>query len=189
MLYGERPEIRDLGEARRYLTLASEQGHVPAQAALGVLLLRTGPEPADVEESLEWLARAGRNGSADASYRLGRIYIDGQHVTPDGKQAIRWLRPAALGGHSHSAFELGRIYYRGERGGAGVERDLVVAWVWLKIAYERGQHRALAGIRAVERQISKRELAHARTELDDIAARSEQGGDVVASFGAAGIGR
>ncbi len=107
--------IPDSQKAKRWFTLAAEQGMPEAQYALGKLLLSEDPEVHDPEEGLRWLRRAAQEGSTYAAYRLGKEYLTGEHAPKSGENAVRCFRSSAEQGNPFAQYMLGKLYLDGKR--------------------------------------------------------------------------
>ncbi|SAK84431.1 Sel1 domain-containing protein [Caballeronia hypogeia] len=128
-----------------WLERAAEAGEVPAQLALGRVLLKgaTGETP-DYAQSRKWLERAARSlpatsptvaanpdghdapAGAQAAYSLASIYRNGYGVPRDPAAGTHWLSLAASWGVAQAQFQLANVYR--ERG------DDAQALEWLKRA-------------------------------------------------------
>lgn len=87
---------RDLKVAREYFELAADSYEIlPAQFALGMLLLSEDKSVRDVEEGLRWLVKASENGSGAAAYQLGKLCLSSKLVQRDPELAIYYLERAA----------------------------------------------------------------------------------------------
>jgi uncharacterized protein len=87
----------------------------------------------DYQEAIKWcteVADSGDEFSTWGQYGMGRINEDGSGVPKDLKLAADWYRKAAEQGHVISQMKLVEFYSAGK----GVERDLVQAYMWAKIA-------------------------------------------------------
>ncbi len=108
----------DVAKAIRWYTAAAEQGHMDAQLKLGMLYVGRNKE-----EAVRWLTTAAEVGDAAAALRLGALhYYDG------GSESVKWfIKVDEQGGRAEAQLLLGHLYL----GGAGVEKDVEEAIIWL----------------------------------------------------------
>ena len=130
--------IPDSQKAKRWFTLAAEQGMPEAQYALGKLLLSEDPEVHDPEEGLRWLRRAAQEGSTYAAYRLGKEYLTGEHAPKSGENAVRCFRSSAEQGNPFAQYMLGKLYLDGE----ALPRDQEQAVQWFRRSAAQGNRYA-----------------------------------------------
>lgn len=108
---------RDLRTAREYFDLAAEDDDfLPAQYALGMLLLSEDPSVQDADEGLRWLVKASENGSDAASYQLGKLCLSSKLVQRDPELARYYLERAAELYHPGAMCALGLYYLSDEDG-------------------------------------------------------------------------
>src|SRR6202034_2380795 len=100
---------RSTGEARRWLSAAALQGHVPAMVLLGGLLLQPAFEVSDQLEAVAMFRRAAAQGNLDAQYNLGVCLRRGLGVARDDTEAERLYRAAAQQGHRSAQLALGSL--------------------------------------------------------------------------------
>lgn len=108
----------------RYLALAADQGHAPAQFALGVLHARgqagTGPSEPDYAQAARRHRQAAMQGHMEAQFELSRLLIK-KLVSPDrGKdreaEAVHWCSLAADQGSLPAQVVLSSLYEAGQAG-------------------------------------------------------------------------
>ena len=114
---------KDTRKAAEWYEKAAVQGHVKAQAGLGMLYVNGDGVPKDYVKAVDWLQKASAQGNADAQLNLGWLYRDGKGIPKDPAKALEWWQNAAERGFAHAQFTLGAIYNRGE----GVPRDVAKA--------------------------------------------------------------
>lgn len=90
-------------------TKASQAGMVPAQCALGELLLSDDLDVRDPSAGMEWLERAWEGGSVRAGYRLARECLSGENVAKDVTQGFKHLTECADAGHPGAQYLLGNL--------------------------------------------------------------------------------
>lgn len=118
---------KDLGEARRWYTLAAQQGNDDAQYNLGVLYAQGQGVMRSNREAALWWRQAAAQGHAPAQFNLGVMYAYGRGVEKDVGMALRLWRQAAEQGYGEAANALARVY---EEGLLGVEKDPDAAARW-----------------------------------------------------------
>ena len=97
----------DAVKARDRFTRSAKQGYVPAQYALGKLLISDEPEIHDQAAGIRWLQTAARNGSPYAAYELGKAYLK----TGDRQQAESYFTQAAEAENANAMYMLGKLLY------------------------------------------------------------------------------
>ena len=97
----------DAVKARDWFEKSARQGYVPAQHALGKLLLSDDPEVHDREMGIRWLQTAARNGSPYAAYELGKAYLK----SGDKRQAEAYFAQAAEAENANAMYMLGKLLY------------------------------------------------------------------------------
>ena len=130
--------IPDSQKAKRWFTLAAEQGMPEAQYALGKLLLSGDLEVNDVDKGLRWLRQAAQNSNTYAEYRLGKEYLTGEHAPKSTKKAVHWFHLSAKRGNPFAQYMLGKLYLEGK----AVPRDQEQAVQWFRRSAAQGNRYA-----------------------------------------------
>ena len=110
-------ENRLLQDAHDHFLLAANQGHGPAQHALGVMYLQGQGVTANPTTSAHWLEKAVAHKLPDSLYNLAQLYENGIGVRPNLPRAFTLYHEAAGLGHSPSQYNLGLFYYQGRNAG------------------------------------------------------------------------
>ena len=113
--------------------------------------------PQDRTEAAAWFRRAAGQGNASAQFNLGVAYDNGNGVQEDDAEAAAWYRRAAKQGHDAAQSNLGVLYAKGE----GVLKDFVLAHMWFNIASANGNEKARKARDALERTMTRAEIADA----------------------------
>lgn len=105
-------------------------------ALLAIVITASGAWAATIVEDLT--AKADK-GDAEAQYKLGMLYQDGYkdgtiEVAKSPTDAAKWLRKAADQGNGLAQRQLSGLYMNG----VGVEKDQVLALMWMKLAVKSG---------------------------------------------------
>jgi TPR repeat protein len=140
---------RDPSAALELFRRAAEKGFRPAQARLGLALLRRGEDAAppgsssrvptpDLIEGETWLRRAALAGDTEAAALVGDIYSRGGPVPPNYHEAAIWFRRAAENGHAQAARALGLLFLLGR----GMPEDRPEAMAWFRRAAQLGDQTA-----------------------------------------------
>ena len=104
------------GEALHWARKAANQGHVGAQHAAGVSLLRRAASPQDVKEGLAFLEMAVAQNHREALMVLAGILTRGEFgLAKDEARAEGLLKPRAEGGDPEFQFGLGTLYFYSEQ--------------------------------------------------------------------------
>jgi NTE family protein len=131
----------DYGPALAWYTRAAEAGSMEAQGILGLVFEKGEGVPRDCKKVLQWYGTAAENGSVKAATNLAILYANGKcspEIEVDYREAARLLLPAAEKGYVGAQVSLGILYVNGK----GVQRDLVRAYAWYKLAAKQGDERA-----------------------------------------------
>ncbi len=160
-----------LAEFPNIIPLA-EGGLAPAQFNLGDMRLEGKGVPQDYALAAKWHRKAAEQGFPMAQYRLGQLYAEGKGVEKNEALAVKWFNKAAEAGVTlpqTGAGETGQSLEQAHtetkrqqktsahQGGAeaqykraamyflgnGVPRDLVQAYMWIKLAVHHGDETAI----------------------------------------------
>jgi uncharacterized protein len=124
---GENPN-NDLAES--LLLKAISKGHGESEYALGTWFLHGKHVRKDLVRAIELLKSAALKNVPSANFDLGVCYDKGEGAPLDKKEAFKHYLKAALLGDARSIYEVGRCYYHG----IGIEKDVVLANIWLGMA-------------------------------------------------------
>jgi hypothetical protein len=122
----------------KWLGLAAEQGHPPAQLQLGAVYENGKFVRQDLKEAAKWYRLAAERGVVTAQANIGSMYFRGSGVPKDYVEAFKWTRLAAEQGEARSQLLLGVMHYYGD----GVSQDLIAAYMWLTLAAAQGKDEA-----------------------------------------------
>jgi TPR repeat protein len=106
------------------LRARAEAGSTPAQAVLGIRLLRGIDCQLDYREAFRWLSAASEKGAPRAMAHLGSMYEQGLAVTTDWRRARELYERAAARGEFLACVWLARLLARSEAGAADQEGAL-----------------------------------------------------------------
>ena len=130
--------IPDSALAVEAFTKAAQAGMIPAQCALGELLLSDDLDVRDLPAGMEWLERTWEGGSLRAGYRLAKEYLSGENVAKNVTQGLKYLTECAGAGHPGAQYLLGKLYLTGQE----VPQDVEQAEYWLSQAASQGNEYA-----------------------------------------------
>lgn len=130
--------IPDSALAAEAFEKEARAGMIPAQCALGELLLSDDLDVRDLPAGVEWLERAREGGSLRAGYRLAKECLGGENVAKDVTQGLRCLTECADAGHPGAQYLLGKLYLTGQE----VPQDMEQAEYWLAQAATQGNEYA-----------------------------------------------
>ncbi|MEM7222171.1 MAG: hypothetical protein AAF495_04290 [Pseudomonadota bacterium] len=134
--------------------LAQAQSRAEAEAAAAT---QADQSAAASSESVETVAEVPNNAAIEAAVEEGlRAY-----QAKDFKTAFDTWAPLAEQGVARAQFYVGALY----RDGAGVNRDMVQAYVWLKRSDERGYIYAKGLLDRVSKEMNPEQLAQAEAVL------------------------
>lgn len=114
-----------------WLLKAAEQGHAPSRYQLGWMYANGITVRQDYFTAAKYYRLAATfNNNSDAQFRLGELHFNGRGVEHDYGKAIKYYNQSAKTGHCGAQYILSSMYEEGW----GVNRDLVMAYAWLKLA-------------------------------------------------------
>jgi len=124
---------KDYAEAFHWYLQGAKAGYDLAQFNVCRMTVQGFGVPSDYQEAIKWCSRVAEGGgdSADwGQYGLGIIHEGGLGVPVDIEKAIAWYTKAAESGNAGAQVRLGIVL---SAEGPG-QRDLVHAYMWVKIA-------------------------------------------------------
>lgn len=144
-------EYYDNGNNRKafeYFQKAAEIGLPDAMTIMGQIYdgrLSDDVVEKDVQKAFEWFTKAAECGDSVAQCELGQYYMNGTACEKDMAEAIKWFKSAAQRSffdnpNGYACYWLGMIYYVG----AGVEKNLRMAYSYFENAYGLGCTEALS---------------------------------------------
>ncbi|MEO8343452.1 MAG: hypothetical protein ABI536_06495 [Gallionella sp.] len=113
----------DLSEAIKFLRLAAEQNHIPAQVELGEIMHSTQEN----EAAVGWFLTAAYQGDAAGAYDLGQMYVVGEGVEKNSGKALYWIKHSAEKNYLPAVEILASAYRLGD---LGLAIDLDQAKIW-----------------------------------------------------------
>ena len=110
----------------------------------------------------KWLIKSANNGYAEAEYMLGSSYNSPKYNFPvNNEKAVFWLQRAAKHGHIDAQYELGEHYHVG----LGINKDLILSYVWLVLASRNESFIAIRSRNMVENEMTEEQLKTAKTKV------------------------
>lgn len=163
-IYRSKEAPHDIQRAVKWYKEAANYGGPSDNCNLG-LMYRSGEEiDQDLEEAAKWIRKAAKGGHTQARYILGLMYRLGEGMRKDPEAAAKFVRMAAKSNPPfwnvipEAQFTLGRMYERGE----GVKTSQKEALKWYQNAAAKGDERAIAAVRRLE----KNDIAVPRVQLE-----------------------
>lgn len=121
----------DMQQAIKWTIKAADQGYPDAQFKMGWMYANGIGLRQDYAAAAKWYRLAATfHNHTEAQFRLGELYFNGRGVEHDYGKAITYYTHAASKGHAAAQYLLGSMHYEGW----GVKRDLIVGYMWLKMA-------------------------------------------------------
>jgi TPR repeat protein len=121
----------DYPTALSLLRPLADQGNAQAQFRLGWMYWHGNGVKPDIAGALQWYRKAAEQGDTRAELSLAAIYWWGMGgVAKDYAETFKWYRRAADQGDAVAQLSLGKMYEHG----AGVQQDLVQAYVWISLS-------------------------------------------------------
>lgn len=149
----------DIQRAILWYTKAANQGDWIAQLSLGHIYFRGFAVPRDPSEARKWFLLAAASGDGVSAYYLGRLSDDGE-ANVNYREAAKWYRQSAEAGNPFAQERLGRLWLKGLAGSPSRQE----AYVWLLVAVEFGNQRALEPLQSMESDIGKSGAVAARRQ-------------------------
>jgi TPR repeat protein len=120
-------------EADKWFHKAADQGHVPAEYAVG---LRYDYGPQNYTKALAWYYKAaeGDGEYAYAPFRLSLMYANAEGVARNDAEAFKWMHKSADWGYDLAQRHLAEMYFYG----MGATKDYAEAAKWFRKAAEQG---------------------------------------------------
>lgn len=150
---------RNYAAAIDWYRRAADRGNVEAYNNLGIMYDHGMGVKKDYAEAAKWYKRAADKGMADAQFNLGVMYYSGLGVKRDPARALEQFRKAGKQGDVRAQYNAGMLF---ASGGGGIERSNIIAWRWLNRAAQAGDKNAARQRAALQKKMSKTELAEAK---------------------------
>jgi TPR repeat protein len=164
-----REVARDPMQAARRYESAAELGHVEAQYSLGLLLTGADPGvPRSSGRSVEWFEEAAMQGHPSAQYFLALNLEAGVDGEPSPEVAFEWYRQASMQGHARAMGAVARLCAEGP---GALQRDLVKAHAWSRVAANAGDDASLLRSRTLEGEMSAEQIANAHQMAESLMTR------------------
>jgi localization factor PodJL len=96
-------------QARRFTTLAAENGDPDGMHNLGIAYFRGVGGPKDTASAAQWFRKAAAAGVTESQYNLGVLYQSGDGVPRDLAQARYWFGLAAASGDGEARQALAQL--------------------------------------------------------------------------------
>lgn len=139
---------RDLEAAAALYCKAAKQGSEAAQLRLAAMLDKGEGVPRNREKAANLYRLLAGRGNPDA-----RTWIDAF----DAEEAKKLLE-AARQGNANAQFALAEAYEEGR----GVQRDMVLAWMWARLAADSGREDAVKLLEVLEKEMTDAEVMKAQ---------------------------
>lgn len=92
-------QIKDDAEAVKWITLASDAGHIPAHARLGFLYDNMNGSLRDRSLAFKYYLKSAIHGERESQYIVGNRLLKGDGVAIDGLAAYAWFNVCAASFH------------------------------------------------------------------------------------------
>jgi len=162
----------DYRKAMYWYQKVAEKGFPEAQYSLGTMYYFGEGVPVDKKTAFDWFHKAATSSKmlAPACYSLGMMYSNGEYVQADKKKAVEWYLKAAgnTRDYPHMAAlaqnALGDSYYHG----AGVKKDIEMAWAWFWFAKRYGNNDGEHNLAILAKELTPQQLRNAREKANEI---------------------
>lgn len=160
---------KDRAEALRWYRKAADAGDAKASVTVANLLLTAGRSATQAEgaEARQRCEDADKLNFSPGAYCMVLIYRQGLGTANDQVEAKKWLVRAADLGHPQAALELGEAYWKGD----GVQKDLVVAYMWIWLAFHAKAPGAQQDEQALQKEMSAKEVEQAKRKASEWATK------------------
>ncbi len=157
----------NVGRGIELYRAAAENGSTDAAEMLAALYMEGAKVPRDTAQASAWYERAARSGSVRAMNALATIAES--ESPPDLARAFELYRKAALKSDAKSMYRVGEMY----AAGAGVSRNLVLAYSWFTVAGDFDSVEGKAAARELEVKLTRDQIVRAQIEVHSIIASVE----------------
>lgn len=161
----KRSDPKALAEARQWIGKAAEQGYLPAQRAMSMLLISGIGGEKDIKGAEAWLKKAAEKGDGDAYLGLSELQSKGIGRPVDIQEGNRLLRIAAEHGSERAQYNLGAALYNGE----SMPADKVESLAWFLLSMLGGNDRAPDAVSEVSEQLNDEQVEAARKRAGELA--------------------
>ncbi|QIA63721.1 hypothetical protein GT360_09405 [Vibrio astriarenae] len=134
MLLGEESMMNYPDKAIEWLEHAATQEHIDSILFLGHWYQSGDSAQQDIDKAIHWNRIAARLGSPLGMIRVGFHYLDGVGTETDTLRAAYWFERASEQGNTKAMLYAGKLW---------MGRKNSVAYIWLYIASEMGEHDTL----------------------------------------------
>lgn len=162
----EDPSADSAAALKEFMPLAAK-GDARAQFELGYMYERGKGVTQDYAEAASWFRKSAAQGNASAQFYLGQMYDIGKGAPQDYAEAASWYRKSAEQGGILAQIHLGFLHELGQ----GVPVDVVQAHKWYNLAALTGNTIATQKRKAIEAQMTTREIKEAQVLADEWMAR------------------
>lgn len=149
---------KDAGQALSWYQRSAAQGNAEGQYHLARAYLDGDMVAPDTANAMRLFTLSAQSGHAPAQFMLGYILETGHGgADKDLHRAAAWYKAAAEQGLPDAQLNLGLMYLAGR----GVDREMVLAHMWLAIAREFGDDRAVQALALAEQGMSPLQIEQA----------------------------
>lgn len=135
-------ELREYGEAVKYLLLAAENRDAEAKRLLGNCHYQGVGVKKDNGKAVKWFREAAMAGDTEAKLRLGILFYNGDGVERNYKEAAQYFRRAATDGNTEAMVLLATCLLNGD----GLEKSPTLAKTWFQKAADAGNADAMLAL-------------------------------------------
>lgn len=157
----------NVGRGIELYRTAAEEGSAEGAEMLAALYMEGDRVPRDTLQASAWYERAARAGSVRGMTALAKIAES--ESPPDLARAFELYRKAALKSDTKSMYRVGEMY----AAGAGVSRNLVLAYSWFIVAGDFDLVEGRAAARELEVKLTRDQIERAQIEAHNIIASVE----------------
>lgn len=149
---------KDVQQALFWYRRSVAQGNPEGQYHLAQAYLHGEMVAPDTANAMRLFTLSAENGHAPAQFMLGYILETGQGgVGKNLRKAAAWYKAAAEQGLTDAQLNLGLMYLAGQ----GVDQNMALAHMWLSIAKEFGDNRAVEALNLLKQGMSPLQIEQA----------------------------
>ena len=161
---------KDFKNAFFYWKPLAEAGNVNAQYFLGIMYLNGQGTKKNWAEASKWFQASAEQGDVGAQFLIGEMNLKGMGLAQDYQKAGSWYKKAAEKDYPDAQYRLGEWYAKGKGG----EKNLILSYVWLKLASANGIQAGDVKRKQLEYWLNDQEINHANELAHQWSVRLEQ---------------
>ena len=147
-------ERKDFKKAAYYLSYFASNGDDVAQYNMGILYRDDLGVEKNNKVALSWFLLSAEQNHMLANYAIAKLIEDKEGLYQFERDAIDFYKEAAFLGHAIAPLEIGNFYFSRKQ----VPEDLVRAFIWWSLSFERGAPNVYENISRITPTLSKSQM-------------------------------